>query len=220
MRVAEEAGRVAPRRASRTSRMLSDRYLTTTSAPAHRRPPPPRRAARGGRGGHRAVPPSRSRVLRAGHRHQGRAGPLLAHRGHAGRARASISCPPRSTRAPTASRIDTFQVNDPFGEAVTEDARWRRTLDALRRVLRSEQTVEALLAARRSGRARRRDGGGPAQDLGRQPALGHAHRRRGEVSGPRGAPLPHHADASSRSASTSAAPASPPRSSRRTTPST
>ena len=24
--------------------------------------------------------------------------------------------------------IDTFQVNDPFGEAVTEDARWRRTL--------------------------------------------------------------------------------------------
>ena len=48
--------------------------------------------------------------------------------------------------------IDTFQVNDPFGEAVTEDARWRRTLDALRRVLRGEQTVEELLAARRSGR--------------------------------------------------------------------
>jgi [protein-PII] uridylyltransferase len=48
--------------------------------------------------------------------------------------------------------LDTFQVNDPFGEAVTEDARWRRTLAALRRVLRSEQTVEELLAARRSGR--------------------------------------------------------------------
>ena len=48
--------------------------------------------------------------------------------------------------------LDTFQVNDPFGEAVTEDARWRRTLGALRRVLVSEQTVEDLLAARRSGR--------------------------------------------------------------------
>jgi [protein-PII] uridylyltransferase len=48
--------------------------------------------------------------------------------------------------------LDTFQVNDPFGEAVTEDARWRRTLDALRRVLVGEQTVEELLAARRSGR--------------------------------------------------------------------
>ena len=48
--------------------------------------------------------------------------------------------------------LDTFQVNDPFGEAVTEDARWRRTLAALRRVLRREQTVEELLAARRSGR--------------------------------------------------------------------
>ncbi len=48
--------------------------------------------------------------------------------------------------------LDTFQVNDPFGEAVTEDARWRRTLSALRRVRRGEQTVEELLAARRSGR--------------------------------------------------------------------
>jgi [protein-PII] uridylyltransferase len=48
--------------------------------------------------------------------------------------------------------IDTFQVNDPLGEAVTEDARWRRTLEALRRVLGGEQTVEAILAARRSGR--------------------------------------------------------------------
>jgi [protein-PII] uridylyltransferase len=48
--------------------------------------------------------------------------------------------------------LDTFQVNDPFGEAVTEDARWRRTLGALRRVLVGEQTVEELMAARRSGR--------------------------------------------------------------------
>src|SRR4030095_16650281 len=42
--------------------------------------------------------------------------------------------------------IDTFQVNDPFGEAVTEEARWRRTLQSLRRVLSGEQTVELLLA--------------------------------------------------------------------------
>jgi [protein-PII] uridylyltransferase len=49
--------------------------------------------------------------------------------------------------------LDTFQVNDPFGEAVTEDARWRRTLAALRRVLRGEQSVEELLAARRGGRS-------------------------------------------------------------------
>ncbi|MGH7416597.1 MAG: [protein-PII] uridylyltransferase, partial [Candidatus Rokuibacteriota bacterium] len=46
--------------------------------------------------------------------------------------------------------IDTFQVNDPFGEAVTEDARWRRTLEALRRVLRGEASVEDLLARRRA----------------------------------------------------------------------
>jgi [protein-PII] uridylyltransferase len=46
--------------------------------------------------------------------------------------------------------IDTFQVNDPFGEAVTEEARWRRTLEALRRVLRGEVSVEELLARRRA----------------------------------------------------------------------
>jgi [protein-PII] uridylyltransferase len=46
--------------------------------------------------------------------------------------------------------IDTFQVNDPFGEAVTEEARWRRTLEALRRVLRGEASVEDLLARRRT----------------------------------------------------------------------
>ncbi len=48
--------------------------------------------------------------------------------------------------------IDTFQVNDPLGEPVTEEARWRRTLEALRRVMRGEETVEALLARRRAGR--------------------------------------------------------------------
>ncbi len=47
--------------------------------------------------------------------------------------------------------IDTFQVNDPFGEAVTEEARWRRTLEALRRVLRGEVSVDDLLARRRGG---------------------------------------------------------------------
>jgi len=47
--------------------------------------------------------------------------------------------------------IDTFQVNDPLGEPVTEEARWRRTLEALRRVLKGERTVEDLLAARRPG---------------------------------------------------------------------
>jgi [protein-PII] uridylyltransferase len=52
--------------------------------------------------------------------------------------------------------IDTFQVNDPIGEPVTEEARWRRTLDALRRVIRGEETVEALLA-------RRRPAGAPAE---------------------------------------------------------
>lgn len=46
--------------------------------------------------------------------------------------------------------IDTFQVNDPFGEAVTEEARWRRTLEALRHVLRGEVSVEELLARRRA----------------------------------------------------------------------
>jgi [protein-PII] uridylyltransferase len=46
--------------------------------------------------------------------------------------------------------IDTFQVNDPFGEAVTEEARWRLTLEALRRVLRGEVSVEDLLAKRRA----------------------------------------------------------------------
>lgn len=48
--------------------------------------------------------------------------------------------------------IDTFQVNDPLGEPVTEEARWRRTLDALRKVIVGEEAVESLLAKRRAGR--------------------------------------------------------------------
>jgi [protein-PII] uridylyltransferase len=48
--------------------------------------------------------------------------------------------------------IDTFQVNDPTGEPVTEEVRWRRTRDALRRVITGEETVEARLAKWRAGR--------------------------------------------------------------------
>ena len=51
----------------------------------------------------RALPPSRSRLVRPGGRHARRAGALLADRRHAGRAAASTSCRPRSTRAATAS---------------------------------------------------------------------------------------------------------------------
>jgi [protein-PII] uridylyltransferase len=47
--------------------------------------------------------------------------------------------------------IDTFQVNDPAGEAVQSPAQWARTLDALRAVLAKEQTVDALLERRRAG---------------------------------------------------------------------
>src|SRR2546425_6334006 len=46
--------------------------------------------------------------------------------------------------------IDTFQVNDPIGEAVTSGTHWQRTLEALRAVLTGEQSVEALLAQRRT----------------------------------------------------------------------
>jgi [protein-PII] uridylyltransferase len=50
--------------------------------------------------------------------------------------------------------IDTFQVNDPVGEAITSEASWARVRDALRAVVTGEQSVEALLERRRStGRA-------------------------------------------------------------------
>ncbi|HXJ81643.1 MAG TPA: [protein-PII] uridylyltransferase [Candidatus Methylomirabilis sp.] len=48
--------------------------------------------------------------------------------------------------------IDTFQVNDPLGEPVTEEAQWRRTIEALRKVIVGEESVERLLAKRRTGR--------------------------------------------------------------------
>ncbi|MBI3634762.1 MAG: [protein-PII] uridylyltransferase [Candidatus Rokubacteria bacterium] len=46
--------------------------------------------------------------------------------------------------------IDTFQVNDPVGEAITSGAHWERTLAALRGVLGGEQGVDALLEKRRA----------------------------------------------------------------------
>ncbi|MGH7325737.1 MAG: ACT domain-containing protein, partial [Candidatus Rokuibacteriota bacterium] len=55
--------------------------------------------------------------------------------------------------------IDTFQVNDPTGEAVTSQIHWARVLDALRAVIAGEQRVEALLEQRR---ASRRTAPGPA----------------------------------------------------------
>ncbi len=44
--------------------------------------------------------------------------------------------------------LDTFQVNDPIGEAITEEPRWNRTLQDLRGVIGGKQTVERLLARR------------------------------------------------------------------------
>src|SRR2546425_8313501 len=48
--------------------------------------------------------------------------------------------------------IDTFQVNDPTGEAVTSLAHWARTLDALRAVLTGDEKVATLLEKRRAAR--------------------------------------------------------------------
>jgi [protein-PII] uridylyltransferase len=49
--------------------------------------------------------------------------------------------------------IDTFQVNDPTGEAITAPSQWARVLDALAAVVAGEQSVDNLLARRRAGRA-------------------------------------------------------------------
>jgi len=48
--------------------------------------------------------------------------------------------------------IDTFQVNEPGGDAVTSPAFWSRTLDALRMVLTGDAQVAALLEKRRASR--------------------------------------------------------------------
>ena len=51
--------------------------------------------------------------------------------------------------------IDTFQVNDPTGEAVTSSAHWRRTTEALGTVIGGAASVDELLEKRRrAGRAR------------------------------------------------------------------
>jgi [protein-PII] uridylyltransferase len=50
--------------------------------------------------------------------------------------------------------IDTFQVNDPTGEAVTSAAHWRRTMEGLGAVIAGTASVDELLERRRrSGRA-------------------------------------------------------------------
>ncbi len=49
---------------------------------------------------------------------------------------------------PDGIALDTFQVNDPIGEAITEEPRWTRTLQDFRSVIGGEQTVEGLLARR------------------------------------------------------------------------
>src|SRR5207247_5239247 len=50
------------------------------------------------------------------------------------------------------SAIDTFQVNDPTGEAVTSAAHWRRTMEALAAVVTGTTSVDELLEKRRQGR--------------------------------------------------------------------
>jgi [protein-PII] uridylyltransferase len=57
--------------------------------------------------------------------------------------------------------IDTFQVNDPTGEAVTSAAHWRRTMDALAAVIGGTVSVDDLLERRRRAGRARRDVEGP-----------------------------------------------------------
>ena len=47
--------------------------------------------------------------------------------------------------------IDTFQVNDPTGEAITSAAHWRRTMEALASVIAGTASVDELLEKRRRG---------------------------------------------------------------------
>jgi [protein-PII] uridylyltransferase len=58
--------------------------------------------------------------------------------------------------------IDTFQVNDPTGEAVTSAAHWRRTVEALGAVIGGAVSVDELLERRRrAGRPGREVEGPP-----------------------------------------------------------
>jgi [protein-PII] uridylyltransferase len=61
------------------------------------------------------------------------------------------------------AQIHTRADGVAIGEAVTEEARWRRTLQSLRRVLLGEQTVDELLAARRGSRPGDEPVPGPAK---------------------------------------------------------
>jgi [protein-PII] uridylyltransferase len=57
--------------------------------------------------------------------------------------------------------IDTFQVNDPAGEAVTSAAHWRRTMEALATVITGSASVDELLERRRRGRQQKEAAGPP-----------------------------------------------------------
>src|SRR2546426_4304878 len=59
--------------------------------------------------------------------------------------------------------IDTLQVNDPTGDAVTSPAHWGRTLDALRAVLTGDAQVATLLEKRRAAGRTSAGVGGPAK---------------------------------------------------------
>ncbi|PYN78621.1 MAG: [protein-PII] uridylyltransferase [Candidatus Rokuibacteriota bacterium] len=59
--------------------------------------------------------------------------------------------------------IDTLQVNDPTGDAVTSTAHWGRTLDALRAVLTGDAQVATLLEKRRAAGRTTAGVGGPAK---------------------------------------------------------
>jgi [protein-PII] uridylyltransferase len=59
--------------------------------------------------------------------------------------------------------IDTFQVNEPTGDAVTSSATWARTLDAFRAVLTGDAQVATLLEKRRAAGRATTLAGGPAK---------------------------------------------------------
>src|SRR3989442_3049877 len=68
--------------------------------------------------------------------------------------------------------IDTFQVNEPTGEAVTSPGTWARTLDALRAVLTGDAQGATLLEKRRGPRRAPTPPRGPAQiEPGHQPPV-------------------------------------------------
>ena len=187
-------------------------------APAHRRPPAARRAAGAGAGGHRALPPSRSRLLRAGHRHPRRARALLADRGHARRAghQHPLRPDPHARRRHRHRHLPGQRSLRRGGDGGGALAPRRSTrCAACSRARRRWRSCSRGAAAGRAAPT----AVGAAQDLPRQPALRHPYRGGGQVPRPGRASLRHHAHALS-PASTSAARASPPRSIRPTTLST